>query len=187
MSKPNVPTLGVSLSLITIVLSVFGLISLNSGAAISMGGLVFGSSQGLDQSAFARLKANATRSDLDEAARRARMALQLSPYLANSRLRLVYIDAQAGRLSPAGLAEFSRTYDLIPRDPAVAAWRIQFGLEHWTQLNPATRRAVYEEVMAFGRLPSEDVPVRRILGSIHDPSGSLAAALWLRALESNPA
>jgi hypothetical protein len=109
--------------------------------------------------------------------------MALSPYDNEARLRLVYIDAlRHPPVSSIGVARLAESYSLIPYDYTVAAWRIRFGLEHWAALTPELRAAIYEEAMAFGRVGSQDVNVRPILQSIHDPQGRLAAALWLQLL-----
>lgn len=110
-------------------------------------------------------------------------ALALSPYSNRARLRKAYIDVKRhGRLTPAGLTPFARSYDLLPYDHTVAPWRIRFALEHWEELTPELRTAVHTEALAFGRANSSDVDVRGILGKVRNPSGRLAASLWLREL-----
>jgi hypothetical protein len=137
-----------------------------------------------DELAFGRLKTAATseaaRTGAEEEIHR---ALALSPYDNEARLRLVYIDSlRHPPVGAVGVARFEESYSLIPYDYTIAAWRIRFGLEHWGALSPVSRAAVYEEAMAFGRAHSQDVAVRGILQSIHDPQGRLAAALWLQLL-----
>lgn len=187
MKRPSNLGMAVSLGAATLLFGLLGLVSVNSGAVFGISPALLGSSQGLDQAAYDALADNPTSSKLDSAEALTRQALLLSPYENNARLRLAYIDAvRNGRLSAAGVAELKRTYDLIPVDPNVGAWRLRFSLEHWDELTPDTRRAVYDEAMAFGRVQTSEVNVRSILRSIRNPSGSLAAALWLRALDSNP-
>lgn len=112
-----------------------------------------------------------------------RRALDLSPYNNAARLRLAYADTlKKGHLKGEGLDRFAESYSLVPFDYTVAAWRIAFGLEHWAELPPDVRRAVYAEAIAYGRSQSQDVGVPRVLQSVHNPEGRLAAALWLREI-----
>jgi len=121
--------------------------------------------------------------DLQRAEREAKAALALSPYNNLTRLRLAYIEAERlGRLGPVGLTHLGRSYDLVPLDASAAPWRVRLALEHWGQLTPEIRMAVYQEAMAFGRSGSREADVRPVLASIRNPDGRLAAALWLRAL-----
>ncbi|THD77663.1 MAG: hypothetical protein E7812_12950 [Phenylobacterium sp.] len=136
-----------------------------------------------DQRAFLALEHPERPKALAEASREVGRALTLAPYDNAARLRLVYIDTLGHQsLGPQGLARFAESYGLIPYDYTVATWRIQFGLEHWGSLTPDLRAAVFAEAMAYGRAGSQDVNVSRVLQSIHDPQGRLAAALWLRLL-----
>jgi hypothetical protein len=163
-------------------LALLGLISLNTGAALPLP-VPLGLTSGVDEAAF---RALAPPADLPRAETKAHLAIRLSPYQNNARLRLAYIDTlKAGRLSTTGEAEFRRSYDLLPIDADVAAWRIRFGLEHWQELTPASREAVYREAMAFSKVGSHDVNVPAILDSISNPSGRLAAALWRQSLKHN--
>jgi hypothetical protein len=136
-----------------------------------------------DKKAFALLASGP--SARDEAAAEARRALALAPYDNTARLRLAYAEA----LGPApanrhAIDDLAMSYDLVQYDYTVAAWRIQFALNNWESLTPDLRRAVYAEAMAFGRSQSREVDVRRILQTIKDPQGRLAAALWLHALNN---
>ena len=163
-------------------LALLGLVSLNTGAALPLD-IPLGLTPGVDEAAF---KALAPPADLPNAEAKARLAIRLSPYQNNARLRLAYIDTlNAGRLTNIGEAEFRRSYDLLPIDADVAAWRIKFGLEHWQELTPTSREAVYREAMAFSKVGSHDVDVPTILESISNPSGRLAAALWRQSLQPN--
>ena len=142
-----------------------------------------GFAEGHDKRAYSLLLASSKPSTLDLAAQEARAALQLSPYNNSARLRLTYIDTlRRGSLGPDGLAHLARSYDLIPYDHTVAAWRVRFALEHWRELTPEVRRAVEAEALAFSRANSRDANVRSVLTSVQDREGRLAAALWLRAL-----
>jgi hypothetical protein len=162
--------------------SLAGLISLNTGAALVAQPLVLGLTPGVDEAAF---RALSPPEDLVRAETKARQALALSPYQNNARLRLAYIQYRRdGRLNAAGAAEFARTYELVPVDAEVAAWRLRFGLEHWQDITPASRMAVEREARAFIAAGSNDVSARRILEAVRNPSGRLAAALWLHSIDT---
>lgn len=137
-----------------------------------------------DRQAYAILTSAADAASLDAAEREVRRALALSPYSNSARLRLTYIDTvRRGSLGPAGMAQLSRSYDLVPLDHTVAAWRVRFALEHWDELSPALRKSVEAEAMAFGRTGSRDADVKASLAAVQNPEGRLAAALWLRGVD----
>lgn len=168
----------------TALLGLGGLVVLNTGATVGARPFVLGLSQGHDEAAYRRLLAAPSAADLDWAEAKSREALAVAPYENNPRLRLAYIDARRhGRLTQAGVQFFVQSYELLPLDPNVGAWRIAFGLEHWEDLTPDARRAVYEEARAFYRLRARDVGVERVLRSVRNPSGRLAAALWLHSFD----
>lgn len=150
-----------------------------SGPLMSLEAIGFAESH--DKRAFALLAggAPAARAEAED-----REALALSPYQNTARLRLAYAYALSG--PPAdrlAIEQLAVSYDLMPYDYTVAAWRIAFALENWGRIPPDLRRAVYAEAMAFGRAHSRDVAVPAVLKSIRDPEGGLAAALWLQALK----
>jgi hypothetical protein len=146
-------------------------------------GRIAGFAQSHDRRAFRLIERSKSPADLDAASREIGRALALSPYSNPARLRLAYIDTvRHGRLGPAGLAELARSYDLIPYDNTVAAWRIRFALEHWRALTPELRASVHSEAMAFAMAYSADVDAGAVLPTIHDPAGRLAAELWLQEL-----
>ena len=153
-----------------------GLASLTTGK--------FGFSEAMDERGFTLLSEGGSPAALIEAEAVSQAALNLSPYNNAARLRVAYIEAShLGRLGPKAVKAFQESYDLMPVDHAVAAWRIRFGLEHWSQLTPEIRSAVRYEALAFAPLPSATVNVREILGSIRDPSGALAAAFMLQEIQ----
>jgi hypothetical protein len=142
-----------------------------------------GFAQSHDAVAYRALEGGRSAAALSAATDQINRALTLSPYDNQARLRLVYIDSvRHPPVSPAGVARLEESYSLMPYDYTVAAWRIRFGLEHWALLSPELRLEIYAEAMAFGRAHSQDVDVRPILQSIHNPQGRLAAALWLPLL-----
>jgi len=164
--------------------SLAALISLNTGASIAIGPLALGSTDGYEQRAFDLLSGSPSPAEIARAETLAERALAISPYDNTARLRLVYIDRlRHDVITPRGVALFVQSYELLPTDQNVAAWRIRYALEHWTELSPEARTLVQNEAMIFARAGSVDPPVRRILTSIRNPSGALAAALWLRQLD----
>lgn len=172
------------LAIATALLSFGGLIVLNTGTTVGVPPFVLGLSQGHDEAAYRRLLGSPSAADLDWAEAKSREALAVAPYENGPRLRLAYVETlRHGRLTPAGVEYFAQSYDLLPLDPNVGAWRIGFGLEHWESLTPEARRAVYEEARAFYRLRAREVGVERVLRSVRNPSGRLAAALWLHSFD----
>lgn len=168
----------------TALLSLGGLAVLNTGATVGVPPLALGLSQGHDEAAYRRLLGSPSAADLDWAEGKSREALAVAPYENGPRLRLAYVETlRRGRLTPVGVQYFAQSYDLLPLDPNVGAWRIGFGLEHWESLTPEARRAVYEEARAFYRLGASDVGVERVLRSVRNPAGRLAAALWLHSFD----
>jgi hypothetical protein len=168
---------------LTLVASLPALAALIGQTGPLMTGAGVGFSQAHDQRAFALLSTGAPLDRL-KAETEARRALALSPYENAARLRLA--DAYAASGPPVdvqAIGQLATSYDLVQYDYTVASWRIAFGLANWGRLPPDLRRSVYAEAMAFGRANSRDVDVRRILQSIRDPQGRLAAALWLHALK----
>jgi hypothetical protein len=171
----------VTLALAVVALSIAGLVALNTGFGVGAPPFGFGLEQGYDEAARGLMTGRPSRGRLARAQELARRAVAIAPYASAARLRLVYADTLAnGRLTAQGAAAFARSYDLAPIDPDVAAWRIRFGLEHWESLSADARASVEAEARAFMpiRAPAIDVPA--ILSSIHDPSGRLAAAYWMR-------
>jgi len=165
--------------------SLAALISLNTGASVGIGPFALGSTDGYEKRAYDLLVGSPSPADIARAEALAEKALSVSPYDNTARLRLVYIDSLRHRaVTPRGVTLFVQSYDLLPTDQNVAAWRIRFALEHWTELSPEARALVRNEAMTFARAGSVDPPVRQILSSIRNPSGRLAAALWLHALDS---
>jgi hypothetical protein len=185
MSRPR-PwkfTLAAGLAGLTAIAGAGTLIALSRPGEIRIGAIAVGLSGGFDEQAFRRLAASRSQRELNGAAAEASRALALSPYDNSARLRLTYIDTvRHGGLRTEGVAQLSKSYDLIPYDHTVAAWRIGFALEHWDSLAPQDREAVRAEATAFAKANSQAGEFRNVLRSIHNPNGRLAAALWLQAL-----
>lgn len=180
---PWKPTAVWALAGVTFALSLAALAALIGQTGPLMAGAGLGFSQSHDQRAFALLSTSAAMDRLRAEAEE-RRALALSPYQNTARLRLAYAYAASGPpVDAQAIGELATSYDLVQYDYTVASWRIAFGLENWGRLPPDLRRSVYAEAMAFGRAHSRDVDVQRVLQSIRDPQGRLAAALWLHALK----
>lgn len=171
----------------TALLAICGLISLNTGSAVGLPPVAVAFTQGFEDAAYARLVESRSPSNLADARAFAEAALRLSPYANTARLRLAYVDTMShGHLTPYGAKQFARSYDLMPIDADVAAWRVRFGLEHWEDLPAAARASVHDEALAFWRLGSRDVDMPAVLNTIQDPAGRLAVALWLHSPTSTP-
>lgn len=172
-----------SLAGLTLVASLASLAALVSEAGPLMSAHGIGLAAPHDARAFALLSSDRS-SRRVEGEQEARRTLDLSPYDNTARLRLAYAYSLNGPPEDQlAITELAQSYDLVQFDYTVAAWRIQFGLNNWGRLDPDLRRSVYREAMAFGRAHSEDVNVIKVLQSIRDPQGRLAAALWLHALK----
>jgi hypothetical protein len=164
----------------TLIATVLALLTLAGTPLPPFNGKSLGFSEPHERRAFELLTTDRSSAAAEAEANR---ALALSPYNNAARLRLMYIDTQRrGSIGPVGLQHLTRSYDLVPLDYTVAAWRVGFALEHWGQLSPEVRTAVQSEVMAFGRTRSRDANVRAVLRTIRNPDGRVAAALWLRSL-----
>lgn len=143
----------------------------------------FGPSEALDSRSFRILNEGATPAKIAEAKSLLSTAAGLSPYNNAARLRRVVIDtAVSGRLSPENAKAIEQSYDLLPVDHTVAEWRIAFCLEHWGELTPETRLAVRYEVLALASLREARWDMGKILQSVQDSRGRLAAMLLLQEI-----
>lgn len=177
------PSALIALAGLAVVASLVSLPALVSRSGPLMALPWLGYSQAHDQKAFALLSTGDPVNRL-EAETEIRHALALSPYDNTARLRLAYAYALSGPpLDREAIRQLALSYDLVQYDYTAATWRIAFGLNNWSRLTPDLRREIHDEAMAFGRVHSRDVDVRRVLKSIQDPQGRLAAALWLHALK----
>lgn len=182
-SKPWKLAAAAALAATTAILGGAGLAALSGVDAPPFGTRLLGFAEAHDKRAYGLLIASSTPVARSRAVAEAKLALALSPYSNSARLRIAYVDTiSRGSLGPVGLGHLARSYDLLPYDHTVAAWRVRFALEHWDVLTPDLRAAVHTEAMAFARAGSQDANVRAVLPSIRNPSGRLAAALWLREL-----
>jgi hypothetical protein len=107
----------------------------------------------------------------------ARDQLAFSPFDAVGWLRLAAIEVDAGpegRLTPAAVAALEASYRFTPVDIRVAAWRLQFAFDHWTELTPALRRAAESELRSLAATPNNRAALRPLGGTIASPGGRLA-------------
>ena len=125
----------------------------------------------------ADLALGATPPDLAVGAQAAARASALAPYDSSARLRLAYIDALDGDLGPEGLKALELSYELLPFDHYVAAWRVRFALDHWGQLTPSLRARVESEAFAFART-SRRTEMISALSSVRSPIGIAPATFW---------
>ncbi len=116
------------------------------------------------------------------------LALSEFPYDTSAWLRLAYIDRlQNGRMSPRGIAAFTRSYDLVAVDPQFAAWRIHFALENWTKLPAKVKVMVRVEASALSTDAVGRDKITPALRSVRDPIGAALAFLWLQRYVAFPA
>lgn len=172
----------VALLVITLTSSFSAVLALGvqAGPLMSLDG--FGLAEAHDRRAFEILERNPSLADLSFAEREAAVAIRLAPYNNAARLRLVYIQGRTKRLDTNAIKWIADSYSLVPLDHTVGAWRVGYALERWDQLPPDLRNAVHREALTFGRVGSRDVDVRKVLASVRNPEGKLAATLWLREL-----
>lgn len=119
----------------------------------------------------------ATPPDLALGAPAAARASALAPYDSSARLRLAYIDALDGELGPEGMKALELSYELLPFDHYVAAWRVRFALDHWAGLTPELRARVESEAFAFART-SRRPEMISALSSVRSPVGIVPATFW---------
>lgn len=143
--------------------------------------LAFTFEVGEDAIASALVESAKSSADLERAATHARRVLSLAPYNNNARLRLAFIDSKlhGGHVSKAGAEYIAQSYDLVPYDPSVSAWRIRFALENWQVLGIEARRATQAEVYALGSGTAVSGKIRTSLKSVQSPIGRVPAQLWL--------
>lgn len=167
--------------------SILGLVALNSGGEAQLGGIsLLRIAAGYDRAAEPLLRGRALLSQRSrrEASALSRAAIRQFPYDTSAWLRLAYVDyLDNGRLTPAGLNDLTRSYDLVAIDPFVGLWRVRFALENSQALSPALRSSVRAETFALWRNEENQQALRELASSISNPAGRLSAALWLNQLE----
>lgn len=119
-----------------------------------------------------------------QAAALSRKAIAQFPYDITAWLQLAYVDAlDHGGLTPAGLADLKRSYDLVAVDSELGFWRIRFALENSQALTPELRASVRREATAMCVNPNHKSELRKMVPTIRNPAGRLSLALWLNRLE----
>lgn len=115
---------------------------------------------------------------LAQAVRETRASLRQAPANPTAWLRLAYLDSEDGDgFGQDGNLALSRSYAVAPFGPDDTPWRLMFAFNHWTELDPANRIRVLEELRwarTTGRLKVSALQER-----IGDPAGRLALNLTL--------
>jgi len=179
-------TLG-TLAALTLALSVLGLTALNAGGEAGVGSASMKIAAGYDRRAERLLRdpAQIDASARVRAERLSRAAIAQYPYDTSAWLRLAYVDSlEHGGLSPSGAAALKRSYDLVAIDPFVGLWRVRFGLENSQALTPELRASVRNEAFALWRNNQDQLSLRGMLDTLHNPVGRLSLGLWLNRLEA---
>lgn len=109
-------------------------------------------------------------------------ALAQAPYDSRARLRLAHIDSLDGDLSPDGVAALDMSYQLLPFDQYVSAWRVRFALNHWGLLSPELRKKVEAEAFAFAGTTRRR-EMLSTLASVSSPTGVVPAAFWTKRMQ----
>lgn len=187
MSRAKVPVaVPAALAVVTLGLSFASYAALADGEAFKAGPLRFALSDGYEAGAAKALSRLPPKLARSAAEARSREALALSPYNNTARLRIAYIEwARTGHLTDSGLQALAQSYDLAAFDHQAEGWRIRLALENWERVPLETRAAVREEAIAYARtLRRRDVIA--MLRSVQNPSGRVAAVMWLRLLPGKP-
>jgi hypothetical protein len=153
--------------------AIAALIAVTPGVASSTSPLTLATGEGRR----ADLALGATPPDLAVGAQTAARASMLAPYDSSARLRLAYIDALDGNLGPEGVKALELSYELLPFDHYVAAWRVRFALDHWDQLTPTLRARVESEAFAFAKTTRRSEMIAA-LSSVRSPVGVVPATFW---------
>lgn len=135
----------------------------------------------IGQSRSAEAALARTPADLALATEATERALAQAPYDSRARLRLAFIDSLDGDLSPQGLAALEMSYQLLPFDQYVSAWRVRFALNHWGVLTPELRKKVEAEAFAFAATPRRR-EMLAVLESVTSPVGVVPAAFWSKRI-----
>lgn len=158
---------------------------LDKGEAFRLGPARYALADGFERSALRALTYQAPPLSYFTAENQSRQALELSPANNMPRIRLAYLDwVSKGVFTPAAHAALDQSYVLAPYDHEARSWRIRLALENWAELSPELRASVQREVLAFGRVRTNQTAA--ILRSVESPEGRLQAALWLRELPGKP-
>jgi hypothetical protein len=114
--------------------------------------------------------------------------LRVAPMKSDAWLQLAYVRlVLRGGYGPDVAAAYQDSYFVAPLDPAVARWRIRFGLEAWPQLSPDLQKAVRTELQAMWSLgQTAQEQMAQIVQSIRNPAGREAGADILKRLGWKP-
>jgi O-antigen ligase len=152
---------------------------LNGGAVQIAGAELMPLTAGYDRHAKQLLSDADGPPDLNAARAATLRAIALSPHDTSAMARLAYIDVLAhGRLTPTGLAQFRRSYDLVPLDQSIAIWRIRFALENWQALDSTTRVKVRDEFDALLSTGRYRQALLEMLSSVRNQRGAFVATFW---------
>jgi hypothetical protein len=172
----------------TLVSSISGLVALQSGGEARLGAApLMKIAAGYDRRAMPLLAGPAIPSPRDrrEALRLSRGAIAQFPYDNGAWLRLAYVDyLDHGGLTPAGLADLKRSYDLIAVDSELGFWRVRFAMENSQALTAELRTSVHREVAAMWLNPNHRAELKQAMPTIQNPAGRLSLALWLNRLDA---
>lgn len=189
MNRRRRITLGLAAALVlsTVLLSSLALVALNAGGEARLGpAVLMRVSAGYDRRARPLLAGPEAPSPAAarEAVDLSHRALSQYPYDTAAWLQLAYVDATQhdGRLTPAGIADLQRSYDLVAADPSLGVWRVGFALENWPWLPLDLRTAVATEASALMSTEHRD-NLRELHPKIRNPVGRLTLGLWLSRLE----
>ena len=105
-------------------------------------------------------------------------ALAISPADARAWLNLARLDARpAGRLSPSGVADLERSYDMVPYDPQLIADRVSLVYDHWSELSSDIHEETLSEVRTAWPFADQRNDVFAAAKQATSPTGKLALAL----------
>lgn len=165
-------------AVLTGALAVLAWVSLQFGPPRVGGMDILPLAAGFDHQA-SRLMKSSSPAALDAARAASLRAFALSPYDTSAALRLAYIDVlQNGRLTAAGAAQLTKSYQRVPLDQAVALWRLRFALENWSSIDPATRVLVRREFDALLSTGLHRRALLNMLAQVESSSGRLVARFW---------
>lgn len=136
----------------------------------------------IGESRSAEVALSAATPDLTAATSATERALAQAPYDSRARLRLAHIDSLDGDLSPDGLAALDMSYQLLPFDQYVSAWRVRFALNHWGLLSPELRKKVEAEAFAFAGTARRR-EMLATLAAVSSPTGVVPAAFWTKRMQ----
>ncbi len=112
--------------------------------------------------------------------------LRLAPRSVDAYLRIAAIEvARDGGLTVKALNALRSSYALSPIDPDLWQGRIAFALEHWTELDDATRLSVRDEISATAHNRDAQKVHDTIMG-VSNPTGQFAGLMSYSFLPTPP-